>query len=225
MALLPPQSDSPCGSLFRRRPLAAVRGPTAPPPSFPGADQAQACPRRPHQRIRASRVDTQVKPCGRVLEPRNRLFTGDPEPQTRSCTKGSTASWLALASTSQHRPCGRSSRPAASTPPAADRADLVTIPALPGRGDPGVRLLHGRPARRQPGLCPSRDRARDPAHHQRISPGRMTWTRFSARTSSCSAPVTGCWRVGCRRRPHSAWCDVATPHVSDERQPTRLSAA
>jgi putative transposase len=30
--------------------------------------------------------------------------------------------------------------------PGADRADLVTIPALPGRGDPGMRLLHGRPA-------------------------------------------------------------------------------
>jgi putative transposase len=35
-------------------------GPTTPPRSS-GADQAQACPRRPHQRIRASRVDTQVK--------------------------------------------------------------------------------------------------------------------------------------------------------------------
>src|ERR1017187_8271976 len=31
-------------------------------------------------------------------------------------TEGSTASWLAWALTSQHRPCGRSSRPAASTP-------------------------------------------------------------------------------------------------------------
>ena len=48
--------------------------------------------------------------------------------------------------------------------PTADRADLVTVPALPGRGDPGVRLLHGRPARRHPGLRPGRDRARDPAH-------------------------------------------------------------
>src|ERR1035441_8148874 len=34
----------------------------------------------------------------------------------------------------------------------------------PGRGDPGVRLLHRRPARRHPGLCAGRDRARDPAH-------------------------------------------------------------
>ena len=42
---------------------------------------------------------------------------------------------------------------------AADRADLVAVPALPGRGDPGVRLLHRRPARRHPGLCPGRDRA------------------------------------------------------------------
>ena len=45
------------------------------------------------------------------------------------------------------------------------------VPALSGRGDPGVRLLHGRPARRHPGLCPGRDRARDPAHpHPRQSP-------------------------------------------------------
>src|SRR6266702_5258098 len=34
--------------------------------------------------------------------------------------------------------------------PAADRADLAAILALPGRDDPGVRLLHGRPARRHP---------------------------------------------------------------------------
>src|SRR6266550_652796 len=41
--------------------------------------------------------------------------------------------------------------------------DRATIPALPGRRDPGVRRLHGRPAQRHPGLCPGRDRARDPA--------------------------------------------------------------
>jgi transposase InsO family protein len=40
----------------RRRPL-------------PAADQAPAGPRRPHQRIRASRVEGQVKTHGRVLEP------------------------------------------------------------------------------------------------------------------------------------------------------------
>ena len=44
------------------------------------------------------------------------------------------------------------------------RAYLVAVPALPGPGDPGVRLLHGRPAQRYPGLCPGRDRARNPAH-------------------------------------------------------------
>ena len=41
---------------------------------------------------------------------------------------------------------------------------LVAAPALPGRGDPGVRLLHGRPSRRHPGLRPGRDRARQQAH-------------------------------------------------------------
>jgi hypothetical protein len=34
----------------------------------------------------------------------------------------------------------------------------------PGRRDPGVRLLHSRPARRHPCLCPGRDRARQQAH-------------------------------------------------------------
>jgi len=47
---------------------------------------------------------------------------------------------------------------------AADRDRLVAVPALPGRGNPGVRLLHGRPARRHPGLRPGRDRARQQAH-------------------------------------------------------------
>ena len=48
--------------------------------------------------------------------------------------------------------------------PATDRANLVTVPALSGRGHPGLRLLHRRPARWHPGLRPGRDRARDPAH-------------------------------------------------------------
>ena len=48
--------------------------------------------------------------------------------------------------------------------PAAGRADLASVPALSGRCDPGKRLLHGRPARRYPGLRPGRDRARQQAH-------------------------------------------------------------
>jgi hypothetical protein len=48
--LRPPRPDVP-----RRRP-------------FPEADQAQASARRPPQRIRASRVEAQVKSGGRVLE-------------------------------------------------------------------------------------------------------------------------------------------------------------
>jgi hypothetical protein len=46
---------------------------------------------------------------------------------------------------------------------AAHRACLVAVPVLPRRGDPGVRLLHGRLARRHPGLCAYRDRASDAA--------------------------------------------------------------
>src|ERR1022692_4039406 len=54
---------------------------------------------------------------------------------------------------------------------AADRTDLVAVPALPGRGDPGMRLLHRRPARRHPGSRAGRDGARDPAHpHPRHHP-------------------------------------------------------
>jgi hypothetical protein len=37
--------------------------------SLPGADPATARPRWPHQRIRAGRVEAQVKTRGRVLEP------------------------------------------------------------------------------------------------------------------------------------------------------------
>jgi hypothetical protein len=47
---------------------------------------------------------------------------------------------------------------------AAERSYLVAVPALPGRGDPGVRLLHGGTARWHPGLSPGRDRARQQAH-------------------------------------------------------------
>jgi hypothetical protein len=54
---------------------------------------------------------------------------------------------------------------------AADCAHLAAVPALPGRGDPGVRLLHRRPARRHPGVCPGRDRARHQARpHPRSHP-------------------------------------------------------
>src|SRR5258705_2983875 len=53
------------------------RRPTAPPAParppcrgpLPGADQTLACPRRPHQRVRASRIEAQVRTGGRVLEP------------------------------------------------------------------------------------------------------------------------------------------------------------
>jgi hypothetical protein len=47
---------------------------------------------------------------------------------------------------------------------AADRSYLVAVPALPGLGAPGVRLLHGGPSRWDPGLRPGCDRARQQAH-------------------------------------------------------------
>jgi hypothetical protein len=72
-----PPAQRPCrvrGSLQRTTtppqpppPPASARPPRRGP--LPGADQAPRCPRRPYQRIRTSRVDAQVKPRGRVLEP------------------------------------------------------------------------------------------------------------------------------------------------------------
>jgi len=50
-------------------------------------------------------------------------------------------------------PEGCRNRPRAAT----DRASLVAVPAFSGRGDPGMRLLQHRPARRHPGLRPGRD--------------------------------------------------------------------
>src|SRR6478736_4884927 len=44
--------------------------PDHPVADLPQADQAPARPRRPHQRIRAGRVDGQVRTAGRVLERR-----------------------------------------------------------------------------------------------------------------------------------------------------------
>src|SRR5258708_6285565 len=63
------------------------------------------------------------------------------------------------------------------------RANLAAVPALPGPGDPGMRLLHSRPAQRHPGLRPGRDRARNPAHpHPRNHPAsHRKWTAQQAR--------------------------------------------
>jgi hypothetical protein len=83
--------------------------------------------------------------------------------------------------------------------PAADWADLVSVPALSGRCNPGERLFHGRPARRYPGLCPGRNRARQQAHpHPRshsashrgmdhtAGPATSSWTSANRRTGSSS---------------------------------------
>src|SRR5712691_9864401 len=89
----------------------------------------------------------------------------------------------------------------------ADRADLVTIPALPGRGDPGLRLLHGRPARQHPGLRPGRNRARDPAHpHHRHHP----------------ASHRGTDRAAGPQPPHGPWQASAPGQVHDPRPRIRL---
>jgi hypothetical protein len=85
-----------------------------------------------------------------------RTATGD--------TAGSMASSPTWGLRSQRQQSGRSSRPAAPAP--ADGR-----PGRPGHNSCAPRprrswrgLLHGRPARRHPGLCPDGNRARDPAH-------------------------------------------------------------
>jgi len=44
-------------------------GPTTPSPTFPGTYPAPAHPRRTHQRVRAGRIESQVRTSSRVLEP------------------------------------------------------------------------------------------------------------------------------------------------------------
>ena len=59
--------------------------------------------------------------------------------------------------------------------------------SYPGRRDPGIRLLHRRPAQRQPGLCPGRHRARDPAHpHPRRHPAPHRGMDHASRHATCS---------------------------------------
>jgi putative transposase len=72
--------DGPWTTQQIRNLLIGPGGPQPPAPPAParspgrgplhGADQAPARPRRPHQRIRASRIRAQVRGSGRVLEPR-----------------------------------------------------------------------------------------------------------------------------------------------------------
>src|SRR6266566_3253809 len=115
------------------------------------------------RRRRAAR-SAHARPAGRRPGGTSRPWpAGWPARTPTGDTGGSTANWLAWALTPPPRPCGRSSRPAASTPAGGG-------PGRPGRSSCGPRprrswrgLLHGPPARRHPGLCPGRDRARDPA--------------------------------------------------------------
>ena len=51
----------------------ARRGPITLSLICPQANQASACPRRPHQRVRAGRIEAQVRASGRVLEPHRAL--------------------------------------------------------------------------------------------------------------------------------------------------------
>ena len=165
----------------------------------PGHDPGLAPRHRPPPLGRPVRA-RQDRPAGNPRGTSRSWSAGWPARTPTGDTAGSTASSPVWGLRSQRPPSGRSSRPAASTPRRRQTGpDLVTIPALPGRGDPGLRLLHRRPARRHPGLRPGRDRARDPAHpHPRQSPcippgsgppsrpATCSWTSASKRTGSGS---------------------------------------
>ncbi len=74
-----------------------------------------------------------------------------------------------------------------SCPATTDRADLAAVPAFSGRGDPGGRLLRGRPARRHPGSRAGRDRARGPAHrHRRRHPATRPGNGPRSEPATCS---------------------------------------
>jgi hypothetical protein len=90
--------------------------------------------------------------------------SGWPAKTPAGATAGSTANWPGWECESRRRRYRRSEGGRHRPRAAADRSYLVAVPALPGRGDPGVRLLHGGPARWHPGLSPGRDRARQQAH-------------------------------------------------------------
>jgi hypothetical protein len=129
----------------------------------PGHDRALAprhrppplvCQVHPRQDRQAGHPPQNQGPCPAAGPREPRLgVPQDPRRASRPGRKDSGLDRVGNPEECRDRPCA-----------AADRARLVTVPALSGRGDPGVRLLHGRPARRHPGLCPGRDRARHQAH-------------------------------------------------------------
>jgi hypothetical protein len=97
--------------------------------SLPGADQATVRPRRSHQRIRARRVEAQVKTSGRVLETPQGAFPATTPPSSTRSSKshpvygslsptGLEANRCSTANTALPR-----SRP--TTPPSSHGSDLL----------------------------------------------------------------------------------------------------
>jgi putative transposase len=82
--------------------------------------------------------------------------SGWPVRAPAGATAGSTASWPTLESRQRRRRCGNSEEGRHRPRTAPNRAALAAVHALPGGGHPGLRLLHTRPARWHPGLCPGR---------------------------------------------------------------------
>ena len=129
----------------------------------PGHDPALAPPHRPPPLGRQVRV-RQGRPPGHPPEPQGpgspaslrEPRMGLPQDPRRAGRPGSKSSGIDR----MGDPEDCRDRPGA----APIRACLVAVPALPGPGDPGVRLVHGRSAQRHPGPCAGRDRARHPAH-------------------------------------------------------------
>jgi hypothetical protein len=84
------------GPLQRAAPSSQPPAPPAPPRPpcrrpFPGTDPASGRPRRPHQRVRAGRIESQVRTSGRVLEPHTWYKPSCPDPTTTRSTARNTS--------------------------------------------------------------------------------------------------------------------------------------
>ncbi len=176
----------------------------------PGTDPAPVCPRRPPQRVRAGRIEAQIKTGGRVLEPHRRRRNSAPTsgngwPPTSS--RGSSSS----ARSCRRTRSGRSSRTSWSRrrrPKAPansgerDKLGEATRRAPRGHLPHRRRRRHPRPAvlSRRPGRAPARLVPPDDADHRHgqhgqepaTAPRRTRKSQTSRRPTSPTRSARSC---------------------------------